>query len=263
MSGLEADALVLLTNVDGLLRRSPKVSGSESTDKDEGTLIPMVEEITEELKAVATGPAAGGRGGMATKLEAAQIAMQAGGITVIANGMTPNVLDHIFAGEQVGTAFLSASRMGGKRRWLTYAADVRGRVIVNEGAREAIIARKASLLSSGVVRVEQQFEPHDVVSIADSEGREFARGGSMCEAEGVALIEGTSISRKQEGAAYGAAQYMVLSEQENQVARRVSESKVAAVAKCERAGPRPRLLAPSHRARDAALEPCARDRRAQ
>jgi glutamate 5-kinase len=192
MSGLEADALVLLTNVDGLLRRGPKTPGGGPTTKDEGTLIPVVEEITEELKAVAAGPAAGGRGGMATKLEAAQIAMQAGGLTVIANGMTPDVLDHIFAGEQVGTAFLSASRMAGKRRWLTYAADVRGRVIVNEGARAAIIAGKASLLSSGVVRVEQHFEPHDVVSIADSEGREFARGIINCaSAEAAALVEGT------------------------------------------------------------------------
>lgn len=192
MSGLEADALVLLTNVDGLLRRGPKVSGSTSTNKYEETLIPVVEEITEELKAVASGPAAGGRGGMTTKLEAAQIAMQAGGVTVIANGMTPDVLDHIFAGEQVGTTFLSASRMGGKRRWLTYAADVRGRVIVNEGARAAIIAGKASLLSSGVVRVEQQFEPHDVVSIVDSEGREFARGIINCAStEAAALVEGT------------------------------------------------------------------------
>ncbi|MFN2511515.1 MAG: glutamate 5-kinase [Pyrinomonadaceae bacterium] len=189
-SGLEADALVLLTNVDGLLRRGLKALSDGSSD--EGTLIPMVEEVTEELKAVASGPAAGGRGGMATKLEAAQIAMQAGGVTVIANGRTPDVLDHIFVGDQVGTVFLSTSRMGGKRRWLTYAADVRGRVIVNEGAREAIIAGKASLLSSGVVRVEQQFEPHDVVSIADSEGREFARGIINCaSAEAAALVEGT------------------------------------------------------------------------
>lgn len=192
MSGLEADALVLLTNVDGLLRRGPRASGPGSTNEDEGTLIPVVEEITDELKAVAAGPAAGGRGGMVTKLEAAQIAMQAGGVTVIANGMRSNVLDQIFAGEQVGTTFFSASRMAGKRRWLTYAADVRGRVIVNEGARAAIIAGKASLLSSGVVRVEQQFEPHDVVSIADSEGREFARGIINCaSAEAAALVEGT------------------------------------------------------------------------
>jgi glutamate 5-kinase len=83
--------------------------------------------------------------------------------------------------------------MAGKRRWITYAAGVRGRVIVNEGAREAIMGGKASLLASGVMRVEQQFAPQDVVSIADCEGREFARGIINCASEEAArLIEGTS-----------------------------------------------------------------------
>jgi glutamate 5-kinase len=121
--------------------------------------------------------------------------MQAGGVAVIANGKQAGVLDDIFNGKQIGTTFMSTSRMAGKRRWLTYAAGVRGRVIVNEGAREAIISGKASLLSSGVVRVEQQFEPQDVVSIADSEGHEFARGIINCaSAEARALIEGIPAS---------------------------------------------------------------------
>jgi len=187
MSGLESDALVLLTNVDGLFRHAPK-NAEEAAEP-----IPLVEENTDELKAVAAGPSAGGRGGMLTKLEAAQIAMQAGGVVVIANGMKPGVLNEIFAGEQIGTTFMSTSRMAGKRRWITYVAGVRGRVIVNEGARNAIIGGKASLLSSGVVRVEQQFESQDVVSIADNEGCEFARGIINCASEEAeALIEGTS-----------------------------------------------------------------------
>jgi glutamate 5-kinase len=130
---------------------------------------------------------------MSTKLEAARIAMQAGGVAVIANGMQPGVIDAIFGGKQIGTTFMSTSRMAGKRRWLAHAAGVRGRVIVNEGAREAIISGKASLLSSGVVRVEQQFAPQDVVSIADCEGREFARGIINCaSAEATALIDEVS-----------------------------------------------------------------------
>jgi glutamate 5-kinase len=187
MSGLESDALILLTNVDGLLRTS---------SKDTGQLIPVVEEVTEELKALAVGPAAGGRGGMATKLEAAQIAMQAGGVAVIANGRRPRVLEDISAGQPVGTIFSPASRVAGRRRWLTHAAQVRGRFIVNEGAREALMAGKASLLSSGVVRVEQQFETHDVVSIADADGREFARGIVNCNsAEAAALVGGAELQR--------------------------------------------------------------------
>jgi glutamate 5-kinase len=128
---------------------------------------------------------------MLTKVEAAQIAMQAGGVAVIANGTKLQVLDQIFAGEQIGTTFMSSSRMAGKRRWITYAAEVRGRVMVNEGARDAIMGGKASLLSSGVVRIERQFNPHDVVSIVDGEGRELARGIVNCASQEVAgLIEG-------------------------------------------------------------------------
>jgi glutamate 5-kinase len=191
MSKLEADALVLLTNVDGVFLHKPKAGSPGKSE--EAVPIPLIEEITEELKAVAEGPSAGGRGGMLTKLEAAQIAMQAGGICIIANGKTPDILDRIVAGERIGTMFMSTSRMAGKRRWITYAAGVRGRVIVNEGARVAIMGGKASLLASGVVRVEQQFAPQDVVSIADCDGREFARGIINCASEEAArLIEGIS-----------------------------------------------------------------------
>ena len=180
MSKLEADALVLLTNVDGLHSQKPRPGINGDTGEE---VIPVVEEITDELRAMAKGPAAGGRGGMLTKLDAVQIAMQAGGIAVIANGTKPEVLDRIFAGQQIGTTFISTSRMGGKRRWITFAAGVRGRVIVNEGAREAIMGGKASLLASGVTSVEQQFAPQDVVSIVDSDGREFARGIINCASE--------------------------------------------------------------------------------
>ena len=218
MSKLEADALVLLTNVDGLLLHKPKARsiGIGNGDTDEAPVtIPLVEEIRDELKAIAEGPSAGGRGGMLTKLEAAQIAMQAGGVCVIANGKTPEVLDRIFAGEQIGTTFMSTSRMAGKRRWLTFAAGVRGRVIVNEGARAAIMGGKASLLSSGVVRVEQAFASQDVVSIADCDGREFARGVINYASEETArLIKETSPQQMGErGRVLVTRDNMVLSEQ--------------------------------------------------
>jgi glutamate 5-kinase len=166
MSGLEGDALVLLTNVDGLLRQM----------KAQAEVIPLVEEITPEIKAMAAGRSAGGRGGMRTKLEAADIAMNCGGAAVIANGQDPATLDRIFAGETVGTAFLPSKRMRGKRRWIAYAADVRGRVVVDSGAQRAITQGKASLLASGIVRIENHFAPLDVIGIVDGEGREFARG---------------------------------------------------------------------------------------
>lgn len=177
MSGMEADALVLMTNVDGLLRTIGSDGGSAHN------VIPLVEQITPELKRLAAGPSENGRGGMRTKLEAAEIAMNCGGIAVIANGQRPHVLDRIFAGEKIGTAFLPSTRMRGKRRWIAYAAGVRGRVVVDAGAYRAITERKASLLASGIVRVESHFAPMDVVSILDAEGREFARGIAKCASE--------------------------------------------------------------------------------
>jgi glutamate 5-kinase len=166
-SKLDADALVLLTNVDGLL---------DNAEGRERSVIAFVREVTPELKGLASGPSVGGRGGMLTKLEAAEIAMQSGGVAVIANGTKPDTLPRIFAGENRGTVFMSASRMPGKKRWIAYAAGVHGRVVVNDGAREAILKGKASLLSSGILRIEDSFEAHDVLVIADAAGREFARG---------------------------------------------------------------------------------------
>jgi glutamate 5-kinase len=95
---------------------------------------------------------------------------------VIANGTKPDVLGQIFEGEPAGTVFLSKTRMAGKRRWIAYAAGVRGRVIVNAGAREALTGGKASLLASGVTGVEGEFDAAEVVSIVDADGLEFARG---------------------------------------------------------------------------------------
>jgi glutamate 5-kinase len=198
MSGLEADALVLLTNVDGLLRQESRGPSDRSPDGATGgrpEVIPLVEEITPELKSLAAGPSASGRGGMRTKLEAAEIAMNCGGIAVIANGNSPDTLDRIFAGERVGTAFLPAKRMRGKRRWIAYAADVRGRVVVDAGAHRAITQGKASLLASGIVRVENHFAPMDVVSIVDSEGREFARGIANCASQEAEKFSGKRHSR--------------------------------------------------------------------
>ena len=180
MSGMEADALVLLTNVDGLL--GPSAGGSDEPGEP-AEVIPLVPEITAELKALGAGPSENGRGGMRTKLEAAEIAMNCGGAAVIANGNISDALERIFAGEKIGTTFLPVRRMRGKRRWIAYAADVRGRVMVDAGAQRAVTQGKASLLASGIVRVENAFASMDVVSIVDTEGREFARGIANCASD--------------------------------------------------------------------------------
>jgi glutamate 5-kinase len=183
MSGLEADALILLTNVDGLLGAETSTKHKRAGSGTRPQLIPLISKVTPELRAVASGPSQSGRGGMVTKLKAAEIAMNCGGVAVIANGGRPEALPRIFAGEPEGTVFLPSTRMKGKRRWLAYAAGVRGRVIVDAGAQRAITRGKASLLSTGVVRVERPFALMDVVSIANLDGNEFARGVANCASE--------------------------------------------------------------------------------
>jgi glutamate 5-kinase len=186
MSGLEADALILLTNVDGLLNAENAAKQRRAGAVSRPQMISQISKVTPELRALASGPSEFGRGGMVTKLEAAEIAMNCGGVAVIANGSRAETLPRIFAGEPEGTVFLPSSRMKGKRRWLAYAAGVRGRVVVDGGAQRAITRGKASLLSTGVVRVEKPFGPMDVVSIANLEGHEFARGIANCASDAAA-----------------------------------------------------------------------------
>ncbi|MBV9929300.1 MAG: glutamate 5-kinase [Acidobacteria bacterium] len=195
-SELASDALVLLSDVDGLLVPSPPREPCAFERDEESMVLPYVAEVTPELRALASGPSATGRGGMLTKLEAAEIAMRAGCVAVIANGRRPDTLARVFAGEEVGTAFVPTSRMAGKRRWIAYAAVLRGRVVVNEGAREAILRGKASLLVSGVVRVEREFGPRDVLSIADPSGCEFARGIANCASSDESMREGHQRGRR-------------------------------------------------------------------
>jgi glutamate 5-kinase len=204
MSGLEAEALVLLTNVDGLLQ--------QTSNDGKPKIIPLVEEITPELKALASGPSASGRGGMWTKLEAAEIAMNCGGTAIIANGKTGDILDRIFAGEKIGTAFLPVKRMKGKRRWIAYAADVRGRVVVDPGAYRALTQGKASLLASGISRIETHFASADVVSIVDGAGREFARGIANCDSSEAEKVLGR---KENDGGKRGAASSCVLFTRDN------------------------------------------------
>jgi len=169
LSKLEADALVLLSNVDGLLYRP-------SQSLAHATVVAMVTEITAAIRESAQGASATGRGGMAAKLDAAEIAMHAGGMVVIANGKTPGILEKIFQGEEVGTLFLPGSRMAGKRRWLAFATTVRGQVAINTNAADALLHRQASLLVSGVTGCKGEFMAGQVIAVLDPDGHMMGKG---------------------------------------------------------------------------------------
>lgn len=168
-SKMEADLLVLLTDVDGLYTANP-------SKMHDARRLSVVEKVTPDVLAYAEGGSSRGRGGMKTKLEAAGIATRSGAITVIASGREAGVLDRVLSGEEVGTVFLPLRSLDGKRRWIAYAATVSGVVTVNDGARQAIIERKASLLPAGITEISGEWGRGDVVEIRDRWGRLFARG---------------------------------------------------------------------------------------
>lgn len=168
-SKMSAELLVLLSDVDGLYTANPRKSHSAER-------IAVVPELTPDVQALADGGGTRGRGGMATKLQAAAIATRSGAVAVIADGRRPGILDEVVAGADVGTVFLPKAGLAGKRRWIAYASSAAGSLYVNDGARTALLKRKASLLPAGVVRLEGEFERGDVVSIRDEAGVEIARG---------------------------------------------------------------------------------------
>ena len=170
MSKLEAQVLVLLSDVDGLFTDNPH-------SNPDAKWIPEVHEITSEIESLAAGKSAKGRGGMATKLQAARIAMNSGGMAIIGNGSTAGVLKRILTGESEGTLFVGKSEtLSSKRRWIAIASSVAGRIHINQGAFDAITKKNASLLYAGITRVENEFDHGDVVSIIGPSGHEVARG---------------------------------------------------------------------------------------
>ena len=181
LSKLDADALVLLSNVDGLLYY-PSESSSHAT------VVSMVTEITAAIRDSVRGTSATGRGGMAAKLDAAEIAMHAGGLVVIANGKTPGILDKVFNGQEAGTIFLPGSRMAGKRRWLAFATTVRGQVSINANAKNALMNRQASLLVSGVTSTQGEFAAGQVIAVLGPDGQTIGKGIAECGSQELARM---------------------------------------------------------------------------
>jgi len=169
-SELDADLLILLTDINGLYTSNPK----ENPDAE---FIREVSCVTDEVLALGTDASDGGRGGMKTKLEAAKLVTRFGGRVLIANGKNSDIIHRIFDGEEVGTMFIPTSeRLSDKKRWIGYATNIIGKIIVNEGAKDAILNKCKSLLPIGVVDIVNDFKHGDVVSICDEGGNEFARG---------------------------------------------------------------------------------------
>lgn len=181
---LQAPLLVLLSDVEGLY------SGDPSDPKSE--LIPLVRKIDDSIFELVRDKKTGlSKGGMESKLRAAQIVTTGGGNVVIASGKKPGVLRKIIAGEPVGTLFFAQGAVvTARKRWFGLSIQPRGRIIVDAGARQAIEKRGKSLLPAGVVDVVGQFQKGDLVALCDCDGCEFARGLSNYSADDIRRIKG-------------------------------------------------------------------------
>lgn len=169
-SELDADLLVILSDINGLYDANPKTN-------PDAKIIPVVENVTEEILSYGESASAGGRGGMKTKLEAARLVTRAGGTVIVANGKTPSILNEIFSEKEIGTIFLSGQEsLSGKKRWIGYATNVLGKIVINYGAKKAILEKETSLLPIGVVDIKNEFKKGEVISIIDENEREIARG---------------------------------------------------------------------------------------
>lgn len=184
---LHAPLLVILSDVEGLYDGDPADAAS--------SVIPMVDAIDDEAFALATGGAKSGpvlsRGGMTSKLEAAQMVTSAGNSVILASGRRPNVLVDILAGETVGTLFIGQGALvSARKRWIGWAAQPLGQLVLDAGAVEAVEETGSSLLPVGITRVAGDFCKGDVVSIEDGAGEEIARGLSNYDAAELRLIAG-------------------------------------------------------------------------
>jgi glutamate 5-kinase len=167
-----ADVLIILSDVAGLYERDPR-------RHPDAALVSLVRGVDARLLAGAGGPgSAAGTGGMATKLQAALAVTELGLRCVIAAGHEPEVLPRILAGEALGTLFEpdEASPRHARTAWIAHALKPRGTLLVDGGARDAVVSRKKSLLPSGIREVEGTFSQGDPVDLATPEGGVFARG---------------------------------------------------------------------------------------
>jgi glutamate 5-kinase len=183
---LEADLLVLLTDAPGLLTADPRLDPSAS-------LIEEIVQVDHALESLAGGAGtARGSGGMASKVAAAKMAAWSGVRTVIASSTREGVLrDAVEGVAGVGTVVVPREkRLSARKLWIAFAVPARGVVLVDEGARRALLDRNVSLLPAGVTSVDGGFEADDAVELAGPDGTPFAKGLARIGATALAAVAG-------------------------------------------------------------------------
>jgi glutamate 5-kinase len=175
---LPADLLVILTTVDGMM---------ENFGKENAKVLSTIDRLDQSIEQMAGGTTSTTAvGGMASKIQAAKIAVRSGIPLVIASGQKSNVLNSIMSAEEEGTIFVPRpNRLKGRKRWIAFFHHPKGTLFVDDGAKKAIREGGKSLLPPGISRCEGQFKSGDIVRICDADGTEFARGIAIMDAEAI------------------------------------------------------------------------------
>lgn len=168
---IKADLFINLTSIDGLYDSNPTVS-------KKAKLIRVVREFSEEIEAAATAEtSSAGTGGMKSKIQAAKKVTAIGIPCIIAPGKRKNVLTDIMAGEEIGTLFLPmANRLNSKKYWIAFTLRPRGKLVIDDGAKKALLEKGKSLLPSGIIGVEGNFNQGDPVNCVGRDGTILAKG---------------------------------------------------------------------------------------
>ena len=184
----DADQLMLLTDQSGLFTADPRSNPNAK-------LMPEIEEITDEIHALAGGSVGGlGTGGMATKIESAVVAHRAGIEVIIASGHKKNVILDAAEHKSVGTRFITDhTRLESRKNWIFAGSRVAGHIVVDNGAQKALLNGGGSLLAKGITAIissEGPFMRGDVVLISNKAGDELARGITRYKSIDIEKIKG-------------------------------------------------------------------------
>ena len=199
---VDAQLLIILSDVEGLYNRDPSVK----TKGEKAELISHVERVNEEIER--TAGKSNNRltvGGMYTKVLAAKKTMSFGIPTLVVNGLDKKVLENIFSGKDVGTLFWSGKgKIRDRKHWIAHTLKPAGTLVVDEGARKALVESGKSLLPAGLIKIKGEFEFGKAVMISDEAGNEIGRGLVNYSSRDLQQIKGmkTSAIKKSIGTSF-------------------------------------------------------------
>ncbi|MDA0987905.1 MAG: glutamate 5-kinase [Chloroflexi bacterium] len=194
---VDADLLIMLSDIDGLHTADPH-------ENPDAKLIPNVERVDEAIESLAgANHSSRSRGGMQAKLEAIKLATASGVAVALVNGRENRVVPRLTEGESVGTFFApTGSKVQSRKRWMLSGLSTRGRIVVDDGAADALRRNHGSLLPAGIKEVDGHFKRGDIILVVGSSGERVACGIASYGSEDVVAIKGLRSDRIRDALGY-------------------------------------------------------------